>query len=189
MMPSRRWRRCLAVAVPLLMARPALLAAQARGVEFTVAGGGVFLTNALSTTANAGALLQLAVVQGPSAGRVRARLGGEVFHAPLRASRGEGNRTGRLLNVGVSYDALLGPVRRGTAPYAVLGLGASVFGENVGDGWPGFLATARTGVGVRRRLPHGEVYAEATLVSAVAGAGGFIRPRAVWWPVTIGITF
>ncbi|HMS03023.1 MAG TPA: hypothetical protein PKE51_08610 [Gemmatimonadaceae bacterium] len=166
-----------------------LLPAQSRGFEFVLAGGAVLPANSATRSATAGAVLQLALVQGPSAGRSRARFGVDAFRAPLRAADGGARRAGHFLQGGVTYDVLLGPARRATAPYGVLGLGASVSGETVGDGWPGFMVTGRTGVGVRHRLSRGELFAEATLTSAVAGLGGWARPFAVWWPLSVGITF
>lgn len=185
----RRLRGGVSFAAGALLVAPVLLRAQSRAVELAIAAGVVPITTGFSRSATSGAMLQVGLVQGPSAGRSRARLGVDVFRAPLRAPEGGVRRNGHYLQGGLSYDVLLGPARRRTAAYVVLGLGGSVSGETVADAWPGLFVTMRTGAGVRHRLSRGELFAEAMLTSAITGPGTLGRPFAVWWPVSVGLTF
>jgi hypothetical protein len=143
------------------------------------------VSRALDRGASGALVLRLGLVQSPAIGRPRARLALELLSAPLATGDSTTRSRGSVSTAGLAYDGLFGPTAEGVRPYAVLGAGASVSGASGVDAWPGFLFTARTGFGVRHRVDDQELFVEMVLVSSLGGAG----TRAVWWPLTIGVTF
>lgn len=179
---GRMRRVCALLAVHILA--PMALVAQARTFDVDIAAGAAITTGLFGSHNRGGPLLRIGVTSRSDQRSVRYRLDAEAFAVGQASPRLDLGTADGIRSGAVTYSALLGPVRSGFAPYALLGGGMGVIWHTIPEGFPGIVVNAKLGAGVRHQYRGVGISAEVALVRPARspGSGGYV-------PLSIGVRF
>ncbi len=178
-------RLCTAAAIGFFTLLVSPRSAQARQHQFEIATGVAATSNALPKANALAAVIRLGVAQAHAGRPYRVRLDAEASFASVRASA---ERAGVLRSIALSYGVTAGPSRHSVNPFGSASAGVAWVSGYGGEGWPGLALTSRTGVGIRFPLARRELIAELGVVASWSNVSA-LRPRALYWPLTIGLAF
>lgn len=166
------------------------LSAQAREHVIEVGAGVAAPTGLMRRDRGFGPLIRIGVMQNKPLARVRVRLDAEALWLS-RNNAPPANQYGNLTALSAVYNVLVGPVRTGFRPYALGGIGLQWVHDQTPDTYPGGLAVARIGGGLRGGVGRYTVSLEAASQFAIFSIFGGVGSTKVgaYWPVTLGITF
>ncbi len=159
--------------------------AQTRQHDVEFSSGLAATSSALSNTGPLGAVVRLGIAQRNSRA-YQFRLDAEASFASADISA---DSKAALRSLGITYGVTVGPASRAIAPYGLAGVGVTWINGYEGVGWAGIGPTSRLGIGLRFPFKQKELRAEVAVVSAFWSTSSTWSPRALYWPLTIGLAF
>lgn len=174
-----------ALALAFFVLRASRIDAQTRNHDVDLTSGVAATSSALFDSGPLAAVVRLGIAQRNSRA-YQVRLDAEASFAS--ADMGADSKA-PLRSLGITYGVTVGPASRAIAPYGLAGVGVTWINGYEGVGWAGIGPTSRMGIGLRFPFKQKELRAEVSVVSAFWSTSSAWSPRALYWPLTIGLAF